>query len=71
MPKQKCWKKRTGKDVWDSDGGTLEVFKSTRTKKYSVAFVPITGKDKFLKSNASKQLAIKKAKKYMKEHDEC
>ena len=68
---KKCWKKRRGKDVWDSDSGTLEVYKSVRTKKHSVVFVPITGKDKFLKSKTTKSLALKRAKSYMEKNNIC
>lgn len=68
---KKCWKKRKGKDSWDSNSGTLEVWKSTRNKKYSVAFVPITGKDKYLKSGATKKEAIKRAESYMKKYNTC
>lgn len=62
---KKCWKKRRGKDVWDSNSGTLEVYKSSRNKKFSVAFVPTKGKDKYLKSGVTKSEALKKARNYM------
>ena len=65
---KKCWRKRTGQDVWDSDSGTLEVYKSSKNKKYSVAFVPTKGKDKYLKSGATKPDALKKAKSYMEKN---
>lgn len=69
-----CWRKRRGMSVWDStslDGGIVEVFKNSKTKKHSVVFVPTTGRDKFIKSSTTKPKAISSAHSYMKKNNKC
>ena len=63
------WKK-SGQNQWESSqsGATLEVWKNSKTKKWSVTLIPITGSDSYLSSGKTKSQAFSFARKWMRKH---
>lgn len=70
--KNKCWTKE-GKNLWYSseEMKSVEVWKSSKTKKWNVSLIPQNKRDVRLRSSLSKIQAMKVAKKYMEKNNTC